>query len=110
MPVKCLKFKEVNKGCLVGYADLLLEKTDLSLEVRGCMLMQKNNQKWLSLPSKEFKDEKTNETKYYPIVRFTDKDVDKKFQDQAIAVINEFRQASEQPEQKNYSHNENLPF
>lgn len=91
MPVTCLKFTPVGKGCLIGYADLLLEKADLSLEIRGCMLMQKDGRKWLSLPSKEFTNE-NNEKKYFSILKFQDREVDKKFQEAAIPEIEKWQQ------------------
>ena len=95
MPVTCLKFTPVNKGCLIGYADVLLEKSDLVLEIRGCMLMQKDGRKWLSLPSKEFTNE-NNEKKYFSIIKFQDREVDKSFQEAAIAEIEKWQQSNAQ--------------
>ena len=70
MSVECMRYKSVNKGSLLGYADLFVPKT--GLEIYGCTLHQKEGRRWINFPSREYSDE-TGEKKYAPIVRFREK-------------------------------------
>ena len=71
MSVECMNYKPVNKGSLLGYADLFVPKT--GLEIYGCSLHQKEGRRWVNFPSKEYTDSKTGEKKYASIVRFREK-------------------------------------
>ena len=68
--IECMKYREVNRGCLLGFADIYV--TNWKFEILGVAIYEKANQKWISLPNKEFIGE--NNTKAYaPIVRFREK-------------------------------------
>lgn len=68
--IECMKYKSVNKGSLLGYADLYLPK--VGIEIYGCSLHQKDGRRWVNLPSKEYTDG-NGEKKYAPIVKFPNK-------------------------------------
>lgn len=83
--IECMRFKPVNKGCLVGFADLFLPK--MNLELFGCAFYVKNNkEKWVSLPCKEFQDD-TGSKKYIPMVKFRNASFIKLFSEEAVACI-----------------------
>ena len=68
--IECKKFTSVNKGYLLGYADLYFPKWKLI--VKGCGLYQKNESRWISFPFREYED-KEGQRKYCPILKFTEK-------------------------------------
>lgn len=68
--IECIRFRPINKGCLVGFADILV--TSWKFEILGVTLYKKDNQTWINLPSKEFNNEKGVKA-YAPIVRFQEK-------------------------------------
>jgi hypothetical protein len=83
MTIECTKFTPLNKGVLVGFADLYVQKMDL--EIFGCQLCNKNGKRWLNMPQKEYL--KDNEKKYLSIVRFRDKAKQDAFAEAAIKAI-----------------------
>jgi hypothetical protein len=109
--IECLKFKPIAKGALIGYADLYIEK--MGIEIYGCAVFQSGNRKWLSMPSREYKDPQ-GATKYLSIVRFRDKNHMDAFSDAAIQAIDQFR--AQQPQVVPMAHgaygmpDENIPF
>ncbi|NGX36885.1 MAG: hypothetical protein K1000chlam2_00030 [Chlamydiae bacterium] len=92
--IECKKFKYHEKGNLVGFADLYIEKWEA--EIVGCAYFKKGNSRWISLPGKEY--EKDGEKKYLPFLRFTRKQVWQAFMDQASHAIQEHL-SSLQPEE-----------
>ena len=48
--IECLKYKPINKGSLLGYADIFVPK--MGLEIFGCSLHQKDGRRWVNFPSK----------------------------------------------------------
>lgn len=70
MSIECINYKPVNKGSLLGYADLFVPK--MGLEIFGCSLHQKEGRRWVNLPSKEYTND-MGEKKYAPVVRFREK-------------------------------------
>ncbi len=49
--IECIKYKPVNKGSLLGFADLYM--TETGLEIFGCGVFQKENRRWVTMPSNE---------------------------------------------------------
>lgn len=84
MTIECMKFKSVNKGYLVGFADLYLPKW--GLEIFGCALYLKDSRRWISFPSKEYIDADGSQ-KYAPIIRFRNKTHMETFSRLAIEAI-----------------------
>lgn len=69
--IECLKYKPINKGGLVGFADLYFKNLDL--EVFGCALHQKDGKRWVSLPCKEYIEPLSGEKKFISVMRFRNK-------------------------------------
>jgi hypothetical protein len=85
MNVELIRFKACEKGTLLGFADLYIKS--IGLEVYGCKLFQKNGQKWVGMPAREYKDEQTNETKYQNIIYFRSKEDGQAFSRDALRAI-----------------------
>lgn len=81
--IKCERFTKVNKGALVGYADLYVDKWDL--EIKGVQLLEKNGSRWVNFPSKEY--EKDGGKKYMPYVRLKKKENYERFMEEAKNAI-----------------------
>jgi hypothetical protein len=71
MSIKCLGFKSVKKGTLVGIAHLSFTKA--GIDIYGCTLHMKDGKRWVSLPVKEYADKESGEIKHIPVVRIPDK-------------------------------------
>lgn len=82
--IECIKYKAINKGPFLGFADFYIHKT--GQEIYGCKLYQKNGNRWLSLPSNEFTNE-LGEKKYAPMMRYRNADHQKLFLDECIKAI-----------------------
>lgn len=82
--IECIRYYSVNKGALMGKADLFLP--NCGMEIFGCLLFQKNGRKWVNLPSKEYTDQ-NGEKKYSPLLRFRNQKVFEEFVKQAVKVI-----------------------
>lgn len=87
MSIVCLKYRPVNKGNVLGYFDILLQKQHL--EIYDCVLLQKDGKRWVSMPTKKFKNEK-GEDKYSTIVRIHEKELQQTFIDAVKDAVDEF--------------------
>lgn len=99
MHIECKRYKAINKGTFVGYADLFLP--EIGIEIFGCTLHQKDEKRWVNLPSKSFKTNKGVD-KFSPIVRFKDPSAFKDFCICAKESIDNFM--------KSQGEYENVPF
>ena len=101
MNIECLKFKSVNKGLLVGFADFYIPKT--GIEIFGCQLFQKEGKRWINMPSREYANDK-GEKKYMEYVRFREPSHKEIFTELALKAIDkkcaEMQTASESPQQE----------
>lgn len=70
--IECLRYKSINKGSLLGYFDIFIEK--MGLEIYGCTLHQKEGKRWINFPSKDYVDQKTGDKKFQSMIRFRNKD------------------------------------
>ena len=97
--ITCINFKSFTKGCLLGFADIYVPKW--GVEIYSISLFQKNGHRWVSFPSKEYKDEK-GETKYSQFMRFKEKDHSDAFGDVVMKAIDKFclEDQSKAPESK----------
>lgn len=84
MSIEVMKFKPYVKGPMRGFFDIYVEKQ--GLEIFGCSLFSKGAQKWVNLPSREWKDE-SGETKYLSVVRFRNEEHFKAFKEAALQAI-----------------------
>lgn len=82
--IECLKYKPINKGTLLGYADLFAPK--MGLEIFGVALHQKDGRRWVNMPSREYVDDK-GEKKFISVIRFPNKVHMEEFTRQAKEAI-----------------------
>lgn len=86
--IECLKFKAVEKGALIGYADFHLPT--MGIEIFGCAVFMSNGKRWISMPSREFKDHEGNK-KFIPLFRFREKEQQQSFNKQGWVAIQEYQ-------------------
>lgn len=86
--IECMKFKPVEKGALIGYADFYLSSLDI--EIFGCAVFMSNGKKWISMPSREYKDHEGNK-KFIPLFRFRQKEQQQSFNKQGWIAIQEYQ-------------------
>lgn len=106
--IKCTKFKELKKGCLLGFGSIEVEKW--GIEIHSCSLNEKNGNVWVGLPSQVY--EKDGEKKYAPYITFKNKEHYKKFQEMCIEAMNKKRkeQQLEEPVSQYPVNDEEVPF
>lgn len=67
--MKIENYKPIGKGFLVGKFDIVIEVWGM-LTIKDCTLFEKNGERWISLPSKEFLT-KENQKKHFSLVKFS---------------------------------------
>jgi len=92
--MECIRFKSFVTGSLLGFADFYIDKW--KAEIHGCKLYQKDGRRWIQLPSNEY--QQGGETKYSPIIKFTQKEHWEAFVKQAKEAIDEYCIKNPQPE------------
>jgi hypothetical protein len=93
MSIECTGYKEINKGTLLGYADIFVTKW--GIEIRGCSHHKKGNQEWVSLPSREY-TKPDGQKAYAPIVQFKEKNHAGAFGDACKKAIHNRPKSQEQ--------------
>ena len=84
MEVEITKWRSMNDGNLVGFADVLIDNT---IEVSGCALRKgKEGALWIAVPSRKYNDE-TGKTKWVGHVGFPSDEHYKSFQDKAVKAV-----------------------
>ena len=81
--ITVIKYTPINKGVLVGFVDIFVEKW--GLEVYGIQLFQKNGKRWINFPSRTY--EKEGEKKYLPYLRFKESIHFEEFSKQVMVAI-----------------------
>jgi hypothetical protein len=76
--------KWVRKNTLQATADIEVPKW--RLKIRGVMWHVKNGKDWFSFPSREWAD-RDGQRQFAALLEFTDKDVERRFKDAALAAI-----------------------
>lgn len=92
--ITCERYKSVNKGVLLGFADIYVEKW--GLEIKGCSLCMKDGRRWVNLPSRKYIDEEQQE-KFAPIIRFKERKLQDAFSDQIKKAIDDWCRKEENP-------------
>jgi DNA-binding cell septation regulator SpoVG len=93
----CLKFTEIARGSLKGFADLELANGFI---LHDCKLMETGSGRWVSLPSRQLLDKdkqpvmKDGKAVYVPVVSIADKTRRELFSNTALAAIDNFRAAA----------------
>lgn len=85
--IACERYKSVNKGVLLGFADIYVEKW--GVEIKGCSLCMKDGRRWVNLPSRKYVDDEQQE-KFAPIVRFKDRNLERAFGEKVKEAIDEW--------------------
>jgi hypothetical protein len=91
----------------------------MGIEVFGCSVFNKDGNRWISLPSREYKDKESGQKKYIGTMRFIEKSHNDAFCKSALQQIDEWcaknntdphvnPQANGQNQQQ--YHNEQTPF
>ena len=84
MKVEVTKWRPMQKGNLVGFADILV---DDCVEVRGCALRKgKDGELWIAVPSRKYEDEE-GKTKWVGHVGFPSDDHYKEFQGASVKAL-----------------------
>ena len=74
----------INKNTLKATADIEVPKW--TVKIRGVMWHVKGDSEWIALPSREWLDRDGNR-QFAVLIEFTDKDVERRFKDAALAAI-----------------------
>lgn len=88
MDIEIINFRPFLKNSLQGFLTLRLIAT--GLEIRDIALHEKNESRWLSLPSKPYQKKDGTQAWSY-ILEFTDKEKSKQFQAAALEALDLFR-------------------
>lgn len=67
--IECSKYTPIEKGALKAAVNIYVPKW--GVEIFGIKLFEKNGNKWINLPSREYED--NGEKKYFSYIRFKDK-------------------------------------
>jgi len=100
--IKIVSYKEYQKNTLQGFVTVRMP--NIGLEIRDITVHQKENSQWIGMPAKNY--EKDGKVNYSYIVFFYDESTKKRFQDEVLEALAEYRQA-EAPE---YRQDESVPF
>ena len=84
MKVTILRYKAFSKNTLEGFCDLQVD----GLKIRDCSHHSKGDQEWINFPSKSYESE--GKTKWYSLIQFEDKADHSKFQEAAVAALEEY--------------------
>lgn len=88
--MQILKYtKSQKEGFLQGFADISLPSPWGNFVINGVKVFEKNGSKWCALPQRATgeKDDKGKE-KYFPVVKFEDRDAHDKFQAVFLQALN----------------------
>jgi hypothetical protein len=83
-PIIASNLKWIRKNTLRATADVEVPKW--RLKIRGVMWHAKNGKDWLFFPSREWVD-RDGARQYAVLLEFTDKDVERRFQEAALAAV-----------------------
>lgn len=82
--IQCTRFKKMENGALIGFADIYFDKCDL--EIFSCPVYTKDGILSIAMPAKEFKDAQ-GLSKFSSILRFRTPGAFKEFSSQAVEAI-----------------------
>jgi len=83
--ISCVKFRPCKKGTLLGFADILLERTGII--IRDCPVHRCNAKEWLNFPARQY--ELDGVRRWQPLIEFAPGASAAKtaFQEQALAAV-----------------------
>lgn len=97
--IKILRFTPVNKGSLVGYFDIEIEKWG-GFQIFGCAYMVKDKQRWINFPQKEGKPADDGKKTFFSHCRFADRKMMDSFQEKVIEALAKIESARPQTQQQ----------
>ena len=105
------QYKAINKGSLLGVFSLKLPKWG-NLVIHDISSFQKDNQRWISFPSKIY--EKDGKKQYFSYIRFEDQKTMQSFQEKVLEALDSYLKTHEPVESRisavEIHNNEDLPF
>ncbi len=105
MSIQLKDFRPFKKNSLQGFITLYLPGA--GLEIRDCSLFEKDERRWVSLPSRSFqKDDGT--TAWANVVSIPDEDRYQKFQNETIKALDVYLSKNESKEAE--LTNDDIPF
>jgi hypothetical protein len=114
MSIICEEWKDYKSGALEGFCTIYVGKWDA--EIPGCKIFCKENRRWFSLPSREYKDD-SGEQKWAPLFKIRDPEKFKAFNALALEAVTKFRAdnpieapASQEPTARITPAEDGLPF
>lgn len=84
--IKVISFRPLVKNTLRGFVTLKL--TNVGLEIKDCVLHEKEGKRWINFPARPYEDEKGNR-QWVPVLKI-DEDKNRLFQREAVAALNAF--------------------
>jgi hypothetical protein len=90
--MRLISFKPVQKGALIGFANIELPN---SLRIDGCVVMCSNNKYWASFPAKPVLDAEGRQVvidgkkQYAAIIQWPDRETSTRFSDALVALVRE---------------------
>jgi DNA-binding cell septation regulator SpoVG len=101
MEIEITKWRAMNEGSLVGFADVLI---DGIVEVRGCAMRKgKEGSLWVAVPSRKYQDD-TGKTKWVGHVGFPSDDSYSEFQQKSVKAI------TQQMNDETFGAEDDMPF
>ena len=85
--IEASNWQPFSKNTLQGFVDLLLPS---GLRIHGCLLHEKNGERWISFPGKPYSDQDGNR-QWGTLLEFPDKTRLQDFQRQALAAVDRLK-------------------
>jgi hypothetical protein len=88
--IECIEYKPHPSGALQGFANFRVPK--MGIEIYGCGVFMKDGKRWVSMPSRDYKDPENGEKKYISIMRFIVQSHNESFVTAALAALDKWCQ------------------
>ena len=97
MNIKILRYHKIDKGTLIGIAQILF--SDLGLTVNGVkVIASRNGDHFYSFPQEKYQDKETGADKWRDHCAFYDKDLNKEFYDSMVSALKVYHQENIAPQ------------
>lgn len=104
--IECTNYRYVGKGAVVGFINIFVPKW--GLEINDITLFMKDGRKWISFPCRMY--EKDGEKKYFPYIRFKNKDHSVAFQNKVLDALDKFCSQNSSESVSTSSDDMEIPF
>lgn len=98
-------YKSISKGCLLGKFDIEIKEWG-GLTIMDCTLFQKDEKRWITLPSREYQT-KDGQKKHFGLVKFSP-EIFKKLESASLIQLDKFMTIPQQ--QPAVGDSQPLPF